>query len=814
METIDTVDKNYKVYDDSSNYHTKCDLNKFPFKTEFSFDVLIEMWEGAFAEKDKIKSTFAEPVLNKLKNIPELNGPIKSIAALKKHEDLVDVLMSVIYPAAEWDRIIQASTRPFSMDTFYSTDLFERIFGKTQEEIYARLDNKPKEMLVGKMLHAYLLILSQCYNINKKLETPLIMGVTDPKTKLKRYFQFKFSPDFIKVKVNGELPELTEEMIDEIFEDITNIDKWVKYLPPEKFEFHGFANISAVNVTDQEIISQLKHDLLERDTIISSDKFSLLQDKMKNLYRQPDLRLGLVAFPKDWNLLYDFAHKLGESFMFNSSQGISCEQAEHSIYGDAIKSGHPLIIENLDECNCISPVEQALLNQGLRSIIIAPLYYENDLVGVLELGSPKPEALNTLNAFKIKGILSLFAVAVNRSIEELESNLQTVIKEECTAIHPSVEWRFRRAAMNLITKRDNDQTAEMEPIVFEKVYPLYGLSDIRNSSTMRNEAIQSDLVEHLRMAKDIVVSASKIKSIPIFDVLGYRIDSYITNIKEGLSSGDELSVIDFLNNEIESTFNLVKGFNSSLKEMIDNYWNILDPNLKSFYEKRKDFEESVAIINETISKHLEDAEVESQKMFPHYFEKYKTDGIEHGIYIGQSMVEEEKFDLIYLKNLRLWQLMVTATIARKLAEIKPFLKIPLDTAHLILIQNSPLSIRFRHDEKKFDVDGTYNIRYEIMKKRIDKAIINGSKERLTQPGKIAMVYSHANEAREYRKYIEYLISTGSLKNNVEDLQLEALQGVSGLKALRVDVNFDFDAKEKIEKEEIKKVVENISESVN
>ena len=146
------------------------------------------------------------------------------------------------------------------------------------------------------------------------------------------------------------------------------------------------------------------------------------------------------------------------------------------------------------------------------------------------------------------------------------------------------------------------------------------------------------------------------------------------------------------------------------------------------------------------------------------------------------------FDELYLRNLRLWQIIVMANIVRKTNEVKPFLKIPLETAHLILIQNSPLSIRFRLDEKKFDVDGTYNIRYEIMKKRIDKAVINGTKERLTQPGKIAMVYSHSREAAEYKKYIEYLQSVGCLDNKLEELELESLQGVQGLKALRVTVN--------------------------
>ena len=69
----------------------------------------------------------------------------------------------------------------------------------------------------------------------------------------------------------------------------------------------------------------------------------------------------------------------------------------------------------------------------------------------------------------------------------------------------------------------------------------------------------------------------------------------------------------------------------------------------------------------------------------------------------------------------------------------------------------PLAIKFRMDEKKFDVDGAYNIRYEIIKKRIDKANIKGTEERLTVPGKISIVYSQDKDALEYIKYINFFI---------------------------------------------------------
>jgi hypothetical protein len=80
------------------------------------------------------------------------------------------------------------------------------------------------------------------------------------------------------------------------------------------------------------------------------------------------------------------------------------------------------------------------------------------------------------------------------------------------------------------------------------------------------------------------------------------------------------------------------------------------------------------------------------------------------------------------------------------------------------------------------------VRYEIIKKRIDKAVIRGTAERLTQPGQVALVYSHPSEAHEWREYIDYLQTLGYLARDVEELELEELPGAQGLRALRVRVD--------------------------
>jgi hypothetical protein len=129
-------------------------------------------------------------------------------------------------------------------------------------------------------------------------------------------------------------------------------------------------------------------------------------------------------------------------------------------------------------------------------------------------------------------------------------------------------------------------------------------------------------------------------------------------------------------------------------------------------------------------------------------------------------------------------------MARETASIKAALKVPLDTCHLILVNRTPLSIRFRYDEKRFDVDGAYDVRHEIIKSRIDKATVRGSGERLTQPDRVAIVFSNSDEGREMQRHIDFLHARGELLDDLEKLDLEDLPGVQGLKALRVGVNVD------------------------
>jgi len=75
-------------------------------------------------------------------------------------------------------------------------------------------------------------------------------------------------------------------------------------------------------------------------------------------------------------------------------------------------------------------------------------------------------------------------------------------------------------------------------------------------------------------------------------------------------------------------------------------------------------------------------------------------------------------------------------------------------------------------------------------KRNTKAVIKSTKERVTQVGKIAIIYSLAEEIEEYKNYISNMIAQGFKKDSIEYFELEDMQDASGPMTIRVEVDFN------------------------
>jgi GAF domain-containing protein len=762
----------------------------FPFRRELSLQPLIAFWEQAKSDRDPVRAALARSIREEIAKAPELLAPIRDLTVLERHRPLVDALMSAVFPRAFWGQDFSAALVPFDLRSFYATPSFEHLLMADNGRLRGRLSVDEPTLQSLRLLHGYGQILGRFYGIRLDLKYPMILTVPDPENGLDRHFKMGFDGLFLAIEAVGGPPVLSEAARQRLTANPFDLSALTELLPPERFVFRGFSVSRAVEVTEQEILSALKRDLIERESIMASGSFHRLQGRLQALFRRPDLRLGLAAIDGDQVFLLNSAYRLEHGCIFADSSHHRLGDFAGSVFEHACEQGRPLFIEDLATYPQRGAHEEVFLRAGARNMVVAPLFYQEALIGTLHLSSPRPGDIGPAQAMALDEVLPLFSMAVKRGMDELNTRIQAFIKEHCTAIHPSVEWRFRRAVLKSIERVTPGSPVALEPIVFEDIYPLYGVTDIRGSSTERNLAIQADLTEHLMLAEEVLRAAHRAKDLPILDALAHQVGRHAESLALGLRSGDEVATLGFLRQRVEPILEQMRALGAGVPARVEAYRAALDPKLGTVYRRRRGFDESVALINETISSYLEAEEERAQAMFPHYFEKQQTDGVDFGMYIGPSLVESGGFDPLYLHNLRLWQLMVMCGIARRAEALKPRLPVALDTTHLILAQHTPLAIRFRLDEKRFDVDGAYNVRYEVIKKRIDKATVRGTEERLTQPGRIAIVYTQPREAAEYREYIEYLQARGALMPGVEGLELGQLQGVDGLRALRVAVNLE------------------------
>jgi len=761
---------------------------ELPLQLYVNFDKVFSYYEKYALDKNHPYYKSARRMLKEFKKHPDLINGFNDFSLLQKYKKQIDLLLEPLFPEPLLLNEIKAASVPFSFTSFKFSTRFENILQNTE----ANYDFKIRNLEENEMyLHACVMILAYCYGYHIDLKRPFFFDIPDKKSGTTKHYRVAFNGDFAEIIPTENAPKITEEDYKLLLNNFDNIDVWKEKFPPNSYIFKGFGIMNLFDVTAEETLSSLRNNLLRQDENLLVD----IQQNLREFYNIKDLKLGYSIFDNINTKLCKTSVGKSDSLILSDEAEVLCNKnyfCEGII--EKVFHNHELItisdVEKYGVGTNQNPFYKSLKKQGIQSLILIPIKAtENNDLALLEIASPRPYELNSLTQNKLKDIVPVFEAAVKRSSEERQNILEATIQEHYTTIHPTVKWRFYEAAEKYYTDNlKGRELSKLDDIVFENVFPLFGQSDIKGSSLARNSAIKNDLITQLKLAVDVLDKACEKEKLPIYDELMFRVEEYLLSVKKGLHAGDEINILDFLKREIYPVFNHAKKIDAELEKSVEIYMSRLDKNLQVVYEQRKAYEESVTILNEELVNYLDKKQEGAQAMFPHYFERYKTDGVEYNMYIGQSLVKNKEYDSIYLYNLRLWQLKMMCEMENVAHKLNDKLDHKLEIASLILVHSNSLAIKFRMDEKKFDVDGAYNIRYEIIKKRIDKAHIKGTNKRLTIPGKIAIVYSQDKDAKEYTKYIKYLQSKKIL-GKVEKLELEDLQGVTGLKALRAEVMY-------------------------
>ncbi len=756
-----------------------------------SFNSFISYLQKRIAEETTMKKGFFEFVLNKFLSNKNLKDGI-SLEEMPQYKEELELIYALLVPAiTDEQQTLWALCTPLSPSIFYGTDALYQFLTDDNKCIKCSFTNSMSDelMIKNKIQHIYSFIFEKFYKLPSFHAKEMVYSIVDEETKLTRYFNVNVDTRFIEVTAKQPLPKVdVAALVKKLESTDTDWRITMEQLPLSMFSFKGFSIITITDITAQQAVENIKSLILNKHNYNSNEYHGHVVQSLKTLSENAELEFGMLPVTRINNKLVITEESSHESVMLDAIVNKGNTNEFLNLTETFINNPRVVLYDINIATNKDNVYMQYLEDAGVASYALLPIYYNTHIAGILEVYTKTKGLLTVERLSKLEPAIPLLAQLMQNAVDEFDARVEAVIKEKFTSLQPSVQWKFNEVAWQYISNNKlPTKKKSIEPIVFKNVYPLYGAIDIRNSTIERNNALAADLQVQFNLLLQTLTAIKQQVNIALADELIYKCGKWLKAINESFIDDDHLRMNDFLEQDITPFLNHFKEDRTGLRPIIDNYFNAIDEQHGEAFHNRRILENSMQLINTSINQYLEMFRDEMQASYPCYFEKFRTDGVEYDIYMGQSLVPDKPFNQLYLKNIRLWQLTSMAAIAKITHSLLPQMEKQLLTTQLIFVRSATIDIGFRNDERKFDVEGTYNIRYQVIKKRIDKVHIKDSGERLTQPEKIALVYFNKREAEEYTEYISYLQEQGVLNNDLEHLELEELQGVNGLKALRVGV---------------------------
>lgn len=759
-----------------------------PFEIKFSFHRLVEAMHIFIndPEKNDIKKTYFKDLLERVSEVPCLLEPIVDAKILDDNRVLINELLEILFPIALTDNEIKAVGMPFQNLMFNHSRRFRKIIEESGGNYNIEIRDFSQHQYY---IASCCIIMNHYFKANFDLTRPLFIDLPDAKGIIHHY-RVLYNADFVEVIPKENAVMLTKEDIELLEDNFDDLALWKEKFPQHSWQLNGFGIINLVDVTIENAMSLLKENFLKSE-LQSVCIGNIMEPLFSSIFRVPNLRIGFTPLVVDALIQKETNEIMAmSSFLLNEERSsiILSKKAQEAVVnqkGYYSISDIDVALEDEDEremCN-------HLKRQGIRSCLFSPVVISSGIEGVFEIVSSEARVLNSVNAQKLNGIMPIISETFERVKADMQNHVEAIIQREFTTIHPSVYWKFLEEARRNYIDSVVDKDVYLNPISFKNVYPLYGEIDIKGSGALRNEAIFNDLKEQLVKLIAIFDNCSLQENALILERHILKLQAYLRQLENNLVSGLEQRIQTYITKEVHPY--LTKEEHLFCKQKLEDYFMFIDMQLGIYYRYRKVYDTQVAKMNKSFSDLLDFRQEAVQKVFPHYYERFKTDGVEHNLYIGSSISPNKSFDFTYLHNLRLWQLQVMSEqmCVHYRNNIQDALE--MDVTVLIFVYDSSLGIQFRLDEKRFDIDGSYNTRYEIIKKRLDKACVKGSTERIVQPRKITIAFASNYHLEEYLSYIEFGQKIGLLDNNLEQFLIEDMQSVSGLIGIRIGVNLDY-----------------------
>lgn len=691
---------------------------------------------------------------------------------------------------ANHSQFLMAAIAPQTLALSYANDYFGKLLGAQtpQREVgQAWLQClAPEDRVALQQLyrgHVLRLVLSQQYRTNlpelRFLDRPITVTWQAAPIAVPRYLSLWLrSPGLRVTRLASESDELADlshlspEALKAKLNDEQQVRQLEQRLDLSQYQVEGQLLLEGLDITEQEAVRRLTNLLIDRDSILRPEKFQQVNQGLRSLF-QADNSIILSAEGEQARLF------IGSEYEELNVTAYAMQSLQGSHFLKAAEMNRVYNVSDLT-LNCQTECERRLLSLGIRSLLLIPLVVKatatskgaRQLAGLVGLSSDRPYHFDAVDCHYATELIAPLMVALRQAVQQRLTTIHN--------IHPAVEWRFLQEAER------QSWGLPPEPVVFTNVYPLYGISDIRGSSDERNRAIQADLLEQFQLGLAVVDAVCQHQETSLGEQLRLDLLEHIEQLQAGITLDAEITALKYLSDRLESHFAYFADCGPAAAAAVAAYRTACENDQKSVYNARSQYDQAIGQINTVLRETWDRWQVRMQQITTHYCDIECTDGIDHMIYAGASI--DAKFGIFHLHSLRYEQLRAVCDCARTALGLAGQYNTTLQVTHLVLVQDSTVDIF--HDastERLFDVKGTRDTRYEIVKKRIDKALDQKTKARITQPGMLTLVYSTEEEWSEYQQYLRYLRREGWIGSEVETGNVEPLQGVNGLKFARVTV---------------------------
>lgn len=720
-------------------------------------------------------------VLEMIKNVESKHGGM-TVDNLESYEGVFEMVHALQDGLRLEEKGRWGLGYPIPQQAFYGTTEFYAFLESAAQLISE--DKKEKLSLTSAQQLLYRVILERFYDIPAVTEELVYRWEQDG---VEHYYELGVDFSFVEIQPKGKLPVIDlatlRDKDEYALEDVASI---FQILDPNNFTFSGFTILTFQEKT-ADYVSESLHTMIANLSQYKQEQFfGELHRILSTIGGSAEISSSLLPV-LELNGYPIFSYEYTrDSILFRELQKRSASGQMDPLTTVFLEKPYPVLYGIEKSLDTEDPLFRGLIQrEGLASYTCIPLKHRDSLVGFVELYSTMPGRLDKKAMLAWQTFIPLLTQLAAEIVSVFKSSLERIILSNFTALNPAVEWRFNEvAAAQLAANIREDDQPSMEKVRFEKVYPIYGAIDVKGSTQLRNDIYKNN-------------NLSKI------DRLQHFLDSILPDDKGGLilelrgraemmrnsleAKGFEKYMLDvwaFLHEELFELLESIKIENPVHKYAVDTFVK----QQKSAGSRHTDvFEASLQQLNSLIKREVQQFNTIVQAVFPSYFELFRSDGVEYDMYVGQSITPTKKFEPIYLREVRKQQIISMARIGRYAAQIGPSLAVPMEVTLLIFVHSSTIDISFRVDERRFDVEGGYNIRYQMVKKRIDKVRIKESKERLVRPGTLAIVFQGDTAEQEITDLLTEVAAMGKIKPHFEFCTLEEVQGVSELRAVRADI---------------------------